>query len=76
MLSVFLSPVEALDNSPCNILVDFNLLLCRPTKIACKNSALVSGWRNGFVISVFIATLLFCEVNSYLFFCLKTGELQ
>ena len=29
-----------------------------------------------FIISVLIATLLFCEVNSYLFFCLKTGRLQ
>ena len=29
-----------------------------------------------FITSVLIDTLLFCEVNSHLFFCLKTGELQ
>ena len=33
-------------------------------------------WRNDLIIGVLIGTLLFCEVNSYLFFCLKTGELQ
>ena len=34
------------------------------------------GGETDFIISVHIETLLFCEVNFYLFFCLKTGELQ
>ena len=39
-------------------------------------SHIVQGGKMDFIISVLIGTLLFCEVNSYLFFCLKTGELQ
>ena len=34
------------------------------------------GGETDLIISVLIGTLLFCEVNSYLFFCLKMGELQ
>ena len=36
----------------------------------------IQGAETDFIISVFIATLLFYEVNSYLFLRLKTGELQ
>ena len=39
-------------------------------------SHIVQGGETDFIISVLIGTLLFCEVNSYLFFCLRTGELQ
>ena len=50
----------------------------------CKHASLIrqlailhqQGCETDFIISVLIATLLFCEVNSYLFFCLKTGEFQ
>ena len=37
---------------------------------------LIQGGETDFIISVLFGTLLFCEANSYLFFCLKTGELQ
>ena len=39
-------------------------------------SSIIQSGETDFIISVLIETPLFCKVNFYLFFSLKTGELQ